>query len=265
MSAKAPNTPSGPNPLRAGWSVIRARFVSRPRPAGVGDIDHSAFAPLLRELASANGLEHIDSGTLAAYVGELERVDPDALSPDAALAYWINLYNARAIALASEAHARGAASVLRVPGAFDTRDLEIAGERLSLNDIEHGKIRRFGDPRIHGALVCGSLSCPTLRYTPFVGATLDADLDEQMRSFLSTGGGLLDKHRGVVSLSRVFLWYGADFVRPHRMPTLMPAARGAVARASARWMDPDSRRWVESNQPKVEFQPYDWALGCSVG
>ena len=53
------------------------------------------------------------------------------------------------------------------PGAFDAPWAMVGGESLSLNDIEHGKIRRFRDPRIHAALVCGSVSCPTLRYEPF--------------------------------------------------------------------------------------------------
>jgi hypothetical protein len=57
-------------------------------------------------------------------------------------------------------------SVLRMPGAFSAPFVTVAGERLSLDAIEHAKIRRFADPRIHAALVCGSVSCPTLRPPP---------------------------------------------------------------------------------------------------
>jgi hypothetical protein len=265
MAGTSQTTPSGPNPLVAGWSVIRARFVPRPRPTGSGRVEHGALGPVLRELAGPNGLDRIDVGMLAAYLAPMADVDPDGLTPGEALAFWLNLYNAQAIALAARARSSGAISVLRLPGAFDRRDVEVAGERLSLNDIEHGKIRRFGDPRIHGALVCGSLSCPTLRNTPFVGEGIDADLDEQMRRFLSSGGAWVDTDRGVLSLSRVFLWYGADFVRPHRMPTMLPARRRDVARAAASWLDAESAEWVLRTDPNVEFQGYDWSLGCAVG
>ena len=83
------------------------------------------------------------------------------------LAFWLNLYNAGALALAADTLSAGENTVLRIPGAFDAPWAMVGGESLSLNDIEHGKIRRFGDPRIHAALVCGSASCPTLRYEPF--------------------------------------------------------------------------------------------------
>ena len=110
------------------------------------------------------------------------------------------------------------------PGAFDTPWAMVGGESLSLNDMEHGKIRRFQDPRIHAALVCGSVSCPSLRYEPF-GDNLGEQLDEQIRTFLAGGGAHVDRDSGTLQLSRVFLWYGGDFVRPGRMPTWIPARR----------------------------------------
>ncbi|HDH03537.1 MAG TPA: DUF547 domain-containing protein, partial [Actinobacteria bacterium] len=169
-----------------------------------------------------------------------------------------------AVRAAVETAASGADSVLKLPGAFDTKMMDVAGETLSLNDIEHGKIRRFGDPRIHGALVCGSISCPTLRHTPFVGEGLDAALDAQMSVFLANGGVSGDKVAGEVRLSRVFLWYGADFVRPVRMPSLLPARKSAVLSAIGRWLPRDISSWVLSDQPKVTFQSYDWGVGCSI-
>ena len=63
----------------------------------------------------------------------------------------------------------------------DEGDAEVGGVaeagRGDLDDIEHGKVRRFGDPRIHSALVCGSVSCPTLRFEPYEGDRLDASAD----------------------------------------------------------------------------------------
>lgn len=202
---------------------------------------------------------------LDAYRACLHAVDPDSLSRAEALAFWINLYNAEALALAADAATGGAASVLRVPGAFDRKHASVAGEALSLTDIEHGKVRRFRDPRVHGALVCGSVSCPTLRPEPFDGERVGAQLDDQMRRFLSDGGAAADRGAGVLRLSRVFLWYGGDFARPHRMPTLLPAHRRRVADAVRAWLEPQDAHWVAARRPQVEHQRYDWGLSCAIG
>lgn len=193
----------------------------------------------------------------------MEEVDPDTLSVDGALAFWLNLYNAGALSLAADALEAGEATVLRVPGAFDSPWAMVNGESLSLNDIEHGKIRRFRDPRVHAALVCGSVSCPTLRYEPFDG-TISAQLDDQMQSFLAAGGALVDRDAGVLQLSRVFLWYGGDFVRPGRMPTWLPARRRDISRAIAGWLPADDAEWVVASTPDVAYATYDWGLACSI-
>ncbi|NND83630.1 MAG: DUF547 domain-containing protein, partial [Acidimicrobiia bacterium] len=201
-------------------------------------------------------------GLLAEYMAEIAVVDPNALDADDALAHWINVYNAGALGLAARADREGSDSVLRIPGAFSSPIVTVADEPLSLDGIEHGKIRRFGDPRIHGALVCGSVSCPTLRAEPFVGAALDAQLDDQLRAFLSGGGAVLDDDH--LTLSRVFQWYGSDFVRPHRMPTVVPAPRRATAAAITPWLPESTAERVATGVVTVGFAPYDWGLRCSV-
>jgi len=195
---------------------------------------------------------------LAAYIAKMNTVDPDTLTREEALAFWLNLYNAGALQLAVRAHRARVESVLRVPGGFDRAIVEVAGEELSLDAIEHGKLRRFGDPRIHAALICGSVSCPTLRRTPYSGHGLDSELTEQMSYFVAQGGAIADGDSGV-KLSRVFLWYGSDFVRPQRMPTFWPASKRSVLGALEDWISDDL-----SGRTKVSFQPYHWGLRCTV-
>jgi len=262
------STPTGPNPMTAASSMLAARRVRRPHPAaagGRGDVDHSVLGEVLTTLRRAGAAALRDHRvTLASYRDELQAFDPDSLSPQAALAYWINLYNAGALDLAAEASTGGAATVLRIPGGFRRVWARVAGEPLSLDAIEHGKIRRFKDPRIHGGLVCGSASCPTLRDEPFTGESLDHQLDDQMRSFLAAGGAVRDEAAGRLYLSRIFLWFGGDFTRPRRMPTLLPARKAAVADALATWLDPETEAWRLTRGPAIRFQPYDWSLACAV-
>ncbi len=255
----------GPNPLSVGISVLRALRVNvpRPKPSEAADPpDHSALAPVLEAVQRKSVAALPDLlPSIDAYIADLAEIDPDELGPSQALAYWLNLYNAGALRLAGEAFSQNQESVLRVPGGFTSPLATIAGKPLTLTQIEHGKIRRFGDPRIHGALVCGSASCPTLRYEPYEGSELDRQLDRQMASFLSAGGAHMDGER--LLLSRVFLWYGADFVRPHRMPVLLPASKTRVARALKPWLAPELK--ARFGDLRVAFQPYDWNLACSVG
>jgi hypothetical protein len=196
------------------------------------------------------------------YTVDQAAVDPRELSREDALAFWLNLYNAGALTLAGEAFATREQSVLRLPGAFTRPFVTFAGESLSLNHIEHGKIRRFRDPRIHAALVCGSASCPTLRYEPYEGGRLHSQLDDQTRSFLAAGGAIRDGDE--LWLSRVFLWYGGDFVRPRRMPTFLPATGRQIAAAVGPWLGDDQQHWLGSGRRRVRFQTYDWSLACSV-
>ena len=254
----------GPNVLRAAWSVLWARRVRRPRPTGSGQVDHAALAPILDELRRPGGLARLERDGLSAYLDNLQAIVPDSLSRDEALAFWLNMYNAAAVRVAVDAVSDGVASVMRVPGAFDESVVSVAGESLSLNDIEHGKIRRFRDPRIHGSLVCGSISCPTLRHSPFTGEYLDEALDAQMRVFLGNGGAVADRPARSVHLSRVLFWYGTDFVRPRRMPSLLPVSKSAVLASVRPWLAPELAAWVEGEKPKVRFQSYDWGVGCAV-
>ncbi|MCL1693723.1 MAG: DUF547 domain-containing protein [Actinomycetia bacterium] len=253
-----------PNPIAVAVSILRARRVRRPDPSGTGAIESVDLGRILETLRSG-GIAMLpdEREGLDGFRDRMQTIDPDSLSRDGALAFWLNLYNAGALAVASDAFDDGATTVLRTPGVFEATWVTIAGEAVSLNDIEHGKIRRFGDPRIHGALVCGSASCPTLRYEPF-GENLNEQLDDQMRSFLAGGGAAVDRSAGTLRLSRIFLWYGGDFTRPHRMPTLLPSRKKDLATSVAGWLPDADAKWVVDSSPKVEYAPYDWSLACSI-
>ena len=256
---------NGPNPLVAAWSMLYARRLKAPHPVGDTAADHSPLARVLGRLQS-EGVRSLagSSSDLETYRDTLSFIDPDDLAPQESLAFWINLYNAGALHRAGQAYSQVLESVLRVPGAFSAPWVTVEGETMSLDDIEHGKIRRFGDPRIHGALVCGSVSCPTLRSEPFTGALLDDQLDDQMRQFLASGGARLDKASNTLHLTKVLKWYGGDFVRPRRMPTLRPAGASSLSMAIVPWLEPLDAAFVIVEQPSVVFAPYDWGLGCSV-
>jgi hypothetical protein len=198
---------------------------------------------------------------LDAYRAFLLDLEPDAFDRSGALAFWLNLYNAEALALALEGMKHGHGSLLEMDGAFSRPVTRIAREELSLDDIEHGKVRRFRDPRIHAALTCASSSCPSLPAEPFRGNDLDARLDSAMREYLEESV-VVDLPDRLVALSRVFKWFGGDFVRPGRMPLILPARKRSIIRNLARWLEPELSEWIVQTGPTIDFLPYDWSLAC---
>ena len=259
---------SGPNPIAVARSIAGVLWrVRRPGWVEGSDVDtrveHQELADVLAALAESGpaALTTV-TGDLDSFLTSMSSIEPDRLERSAALAYWVNVYNAGALQLAARATEQGAETVLRVPGAFGTPFIRVGGEQLSLDGVEHGKVRRFGDPRVHGALVCGSVSCPTLRSSPYTPDVLDGQLDNQMRVFLAGGGAI--RVGTELSLSRVFKWFGGDFTRPASMPTWIPAPKRQVLKVIAAYLPSELKAWMIEAEPKLRYQPYDWGLRCSV-
>lgn len=257
---------TSPQAVQVAWSILRSlSSVRSPTPTGGGSVDHGRFGTVLSRLdgdAFAE-LPSVDDD-LAEYLESMQDVDPDDLTPGEALAFWLNVYNASALRLAARAARDTTPSVFGLPGAFTTPVVSVANESLSLDDIEHAKIRRFRNPTVHAGMVCGAVSCPTLRHEPFGGA-VDRQLDEQMRSFLRGGALRAERQVGRVVLSPIFSWFGGDFTRPQRMPTLLPSRRHRVLEALTEWVGEETSDWIRQADPQVVFGPYDWRLGCVVG
>ena len=90
----------------------------------------------------------------------------------------------------------------------------VAGQTLSLNEIEHGVIRtRWDEPRVHACVNCASRSCPDLLGQAYRGDDrLDYQLTAQFKLWLrdETKGLTIDESKKPI-LSRIFLWYAGDF------------------------------------------------------
>jgi len=87
----------------------------------------------------------------------------------------------------------------------------IGGDTVSLDDIENKILRTLGEPRIHFAIVCASVSCPDLRNTPYTASTLDAQLDKQARQYLGNPDKGLRIGKDSIGISKIFAWFAKDF------------------------------------------------------
>ena len=63
-------------------------------------------------------------------------------------------------------------------GPWKAKIMRVEGEKLSLDDIEHGIMRPFfKDPRVHYAVNCAALGCPNLMVKAFTEGNAEAMLE----------------------------------------------------------------------------------------
>ncbi|MBL8200298.1 MAG: DUF547 domain-containing protein [Chromatiales bacterium] len=174
----------------------------------------------------------------------------DLDSPDVRLAFLINAYNALAIRGILDGYSPSSWFGRRTY--FKGRGYDLLGGKTTLDRLEHGRIVPLGEPRVHFAIVCASLSCPRLASRAYDPATLDAQLEAAARSFANDPTrNRYDLKRRIAFLSSIFDWYQADFVR----------AAGSAQKYLARYVsDPAAARLLAQDGFDVRFVDYDWDL-----
>ncbi len=104
-------------------------------------------------------------------------------------------------------------SPLEVKGFFDQKKYNVAGELLTLNEIENKKIREvFKDPRIHFALVCAAQGCPKLIPEAYFPSELNGQLKKKTLEELNDNQFIrVNDDQKNVKVSEIFKWYNEDF------------------------------------------------------
>jgi hypothetical protein len=174
------------------------------------------------------GITHVDIlARLSAF--SLSELGAQLDNPPRKLAFWLNLYNACNLqALREQPEMYNRKSLF-----FSRRFIPLAGTLLSLDDIEHGILRRsawkYGlgylrrpfparwekilrmdavDCRIHFALNCGAVSCPPL--AEYLPKSVDAQLDRATGEYLRANCRF-EEGRNRIALPRLLLWFRGDF------------------------------------------------------
>jgi hypothetical protein len=241
----------------AAWSALLKRHVVLLRGGQASQVRYAGFAA--------------DRAALKAYLDSLSAVPAaafNAFGKAQQMAFLINAYNAFTIELIltkypNLASIKDLGSLLSNP--WKPKWVPLLGDKLSLDDIEHGNLRargRFDDPRIHFAVNCASVGCPMLREEAFVPERLDAQLDEQTVRFLSDR--TRNRYRdGRLQVSKIFDWYGEDFRLGHRG---IGSLAGFLARHAELLADaPADRELVRTQKADIGFLDYDWALNDAKG
>jgi len=162
---------------------------------------------------------------------ELESLNPNTLlinlsNDQKKIAFWINVYNAYYQIIRKEEN-------LSKSRVYSKKLFPIAGELLSLDDVEHGILRRYRykyslgyfanlwaskfvkrhaveklDYRIHFALNCGAESCPPIAF--YNVKDINKRLTKATQGFLDVESEFNDQKK-IVYTTALFKWFYADF------------------------------------------------------
>ncbi|MEJ7626221.1 MAG: DUF547 domain-containing protein [Ferruginibacter sp.] len=202
------------------------------------------------------------------FIKLLELADQQALErqlkTDAAKkAFWLNIYNAFVQKILEEN-----------PGKYKNRNaffsnkiIVIASQKLSLDDIEHGILRKSKikwslgymnkpfagkfekkfrvdslDNRIHFALNCGAKSCPPIAY--YDPAKIDMQLNQATKSYLRNETEY-DTTSNIIYIPKIMDWFRGDF----------GGKKGIVKMLT--------EYGVIKNDVAIRFKKYDWTLFLS--
>jgi hypothetical protein len=242
--------------------------------AGPRPFDYSPWQSVLQKFVTDAG--RVDYAALKADPAELNRFTDEiaARSPTSnpqdfatredQMAYWINAYNALVVKGVIENWP--VESVLKIgtlPHSFFWhKTFTVGGKASTLDHIEKDELRKkFGDSRIHFALVCASNSCPQLQREAFTPEKLDQQLDSAARAFINSPRGMqIDVATNRVTLSKIFDWYSADFEAYAHAKNLSgsgPAALNFIGQ----YANDTNRRALDSlHNPRIEFLSYDWGI-----
>ena len=171
-------------------------------------------------------------------------------------AFWINLYNAFFLILRKELK-------LDKPAIYRDRVIIIAGQTFSLDDIEHGILRKYRfkwalgylphpfapaivkrlavskmDYRIHFALNCGAKSCPPIAF--YSTDQLERQLNMAALAFLEYETEVFTEKKEV-HVTRLFQWFLGDF-----------GGKRGIRRILKKHLQ------LETKGMKIVYREYDW-------
>ena len=233
------------------WGRLLARHVVWINDGTASQVNYAGFRADARDLG--HYLDSLSAVTTAEFSG---------WSREQRLAFLINAYNAFTIKLILTRYPE-LQSIKDLGSFFSSpwkkRFFILLGEQRSLDDVEHGMIRKPGvydEPRIHFAVNCASVGCPALRDEAFLADSIDGQLEDSVRRFLS------DRSRNrynigsdTLEVSKLFDWYGEDF------EPAFGSVRGFLAHYRRLLADTDSARSrIRTQQTKLRYLAYDWDL-----
>lgn len=221
-----------------------------------------------------------DRGRLDRYVASLNvpSATYDGWTREAQMAFWLNAYNAIVLQtvinhypIKGKAGTYPASSIRQIPGAFDQAKHRLAGRSVTLDEIEKTILPPFKDPRLYLALGRGAVGSGRLRSEAYTGDRLKEQLESVHADFMAQQELLkIDRVAGTVSVTPILSWREADFVAAYegkadeRFKQRSPVERAILGFIGPKLLSLEEE-FVEKNEFKIVFHPFDWRLNDLTG
>lgn len=235
-------------------------------PQSTAQIDHSPWQQFLNRyllgdteprLLRYAAVTEADKSALDAYLSALQQTPIAEYSRQVQKAYWINFYNAATVQLILDNWP--VASITKIKphlfafGPWDMKQWSVMGEELSLNDIEHRILRPiWQDPRIHYAVNCASLGCPSLAPQAYTADELDAMLDASAKRFVNAPRGVRFED-GELFVSTIYKWFRDDF----------GGSEAQVIEHLRQYAEPPLEQSL-SKVEDIDDYGYDWSINAAT-
>ena len=201
------------------------------------------------------------------YIDTLSKANKDVLVKELntdhkRMAFWLNIYNGfTQVILKKDPDQYQTRNSF-----FSSRQINIAGQQLSLDDIEHGILRHSKikwsegyldklfpsdfekkfrvdqlDYRIHFALNCGAKSCPPIAF--YEPGNIDKQLTVATRTYLK-GESEYDSENNIVNVPALMGWFRNDFGGKENMLKILK----------------QNKIIPQDSKPAIHFKKYDWSL-----
>jgi hypothetical protein len=206
---------------------------------------HSVWDKLLQKYVVDGRVNYkgfkTDKIALTNYIQTLSTHVPAArASKQEQMAFWLNAYNALTIKLIVAHYPVKSIKDLDKGNPWDASRYPFGDKNYTLNEIENTILRPMGDARIHFGLNCAAKSCPPLQNRAFIAATVETQLDQLTRAFVTkTVDNPLKSN--TIKISNIFNWYAADF--------------GSVIVFLNKYITTPI-----SKNAKITYTTYDWSL-----
>lgn len=157
-----------------------------------------------------------------AFVGSLAMANTSGLSRNETYALYINAYNALAMKMIIDHRSYNGTCIKSIQdigklanGTVVVWDMPagvIGGRTMSLNDIEGflrdpSSLGYTEDCRVHGCIVCASISCPNVRKEAYLPEKIDEQMSDNVRDWLANqkkGSDVLETHLNVTAILKFF-------------------------------------------------------------
>lgn len=210
--------------------------------------DYFQYSKLVKDKTDLERFHRFMRWQASANVKKMSRSDQ--------IAFYINAYNSCCIKAILDNYP--VHTPKDVAGFFDKLKFEVAGEKLTVSEIEYDRlIANYKDMRAHFAVVCADRGCLALMPTAYTGKLLDNDLEKAAKKFVNDERHFkVDKKTREVQISKIFEWYGPKFLKDPKRPVKGDRPELYLTR----WVDKDVKSLLESGKYKLKTIEWNWTL-----